>query len=144
MQQYIDFFSNHPMLSLAWLVIAGLLIFGWFKQRLSSVAQLSPTELTLQVNRHDAVVVDIRAEADFAKGHITDAKHLTAADIEAEKLSGLEKKKDVPIIVVCQAGMSAQKVAATLAKQGFTKVSILQGGMGAWTSANLPIVKAKK
>jgi rhodanese-related sulfurtransferase len=144
MQQYIEFFSNHPMLSLAWLVIAALLIIGWVKQRLSSVAQVSPTELTLQVNRHDAVVVDIRAEADFAKGHITDAKHLTAADIANEKLAGLEKKKDAPIIVVCQAGNSAYKVAADLTKQGFTKVSILQGGMGSWTSANLPIVKAKK
>lgn len=144
MQQYIEFFSNHPMLSLAWLVIAGLLIFGWLKQRFSSVSQVTPTELTLQVNRHDAVVVDIRAEADYAKGHITDAKHLTAADIAAEKLAGLEKKKDAPIIVVCQAGASAHKVAANLAKQGFTKVSILQGGMGSWTSANLPIVKAKK
>ncbi|WNO60389.1 rhodanese-like domain-containing protein [Rheinheimera sp. MMS21-TC3] len=144
MQQYIEFFSNHPMLSLAWLVIAGLLIFGWAKQRFSSVAQVTPTELTLQVNRHDAVVLDIRAEADYAKGHITDAKHLTAADIAAQKLAGLEKKKDVPIIVVCQAGMSAQKVAANLAKQGFSKVSVLQGGMSSWTSANLPIVKAKK
>ncbi|CAM3784027.1 rhodanese-like domain-containing protein [Rheinheimera salexigens] len=144
MQQYIEFFSSHPMLSLAWLVIAGLLIFSWVKQRISSVAQVTPTELTLQVNRHDAVVVDIRAEADYAKGHITAAKHLTAADIAAEKLAGLENKKDAPIIVVCQAGASSQKVAANLAKQGFTKVSVLQGGMGSWTSANLPIVKAKK
>lgn len=144
MQQYIEFFSNHPMLSLAWLVIAGLLIFGWAKQRLSSVAQVTPTELTIQVNRHDAVVLDIRAEADYGKGHITGAKHLTAADIAAQKLAGLEMKKDAPIIVVCQAGVTAHKAAANLAKQGFTKVSVLQGGMGSWTSANLPIVKAKK
>ncbi len=144
MQQYIEIFSNHPILSAVWVVLFVMLIVSMIKSRFSAVQQLSPTELTLQVNRHDAVVVDIRAEADFAKGHITGARQLALSDIEKQQLAGLEKHKAQPIIVVCQAGMTAQKAAASLIKQGFNKVSVLQGGMSGWTGASLPVVKIKR
>ena len=144
MQQYIEFFTNHPILTAIWVVLFIMLIASWVKSMFSAVKQITPTELTLQVNRSNAVVLDIRTEADFAKGHITGAKHLPLADIEKQQLAGLEKQKDVPIIVVCQAGMTASKAASSLVKQGFTTVSILQGGMGSWTGASLPVVKSKR
>ena len=144
MQQYIEFFSNHPILSAVWVVLFIMLIASWLKSMFSPVKQITPTELTLQVNRHNAQVVDIRAEVDFSKGHITAARNLSLADIEKQQLAGLEKHKAEPIILVCQAGMTAQKAAASLIKQGFTKVSVLQGGMGAWTGASLPVVKSKR
>lgn len=144
MQQYIEFFSSHPILSAVWVVLFVMLMVSIIKSRFSAVKQLSPTELTLQVNRDDAVVIDIRAEADFAKGHITGARHLALSDIEKQQLAGLEKHKAQPIIVVCQAGMTAQKAAASLIKQGFSKVSVLQGGMSGWTGASLPVVKSKR
>jgi rhodanese-related sulfurtransferase len=144
MQQYIEFVTNHPILSAVWVVLFIMLVGSWIKSLFSSVKQVNPTELTLQVNRHNAIVVDIRAEADYAKGHITGARHLTLNDIEKQQLAGLEKHKAEPIIIVCQAGMSAQKAAASLLKQGFTTVSVLQGGMGNWTGASLPVVKTKR
>uniref|UniRef100_A0A486XLS2 FIG136845: Rhodanese-related sulfurtransferase n=1 Tax=Rheinheimera sp. BAL341 TaxID=1708203 RepID=A0A486XLS2_9GAMM len=144
MQQYIDFISNHPILTAVWLVLFIMLISSLIKSRFSAIKQVSPTELTLQVNRSNAVVLDIRSEADFAKGHITGARHLPLADIEKQQLAGLEKYKAEPIIVVCQAGISAQKAAASLLKQGFTAVSVLQGGMGSWSGASLPVVKSKR
>lgn len=144
MQQYIEFFSNHPILSAIWVVLFIMLIASWVKSMFSSVRQISPTELTLQVNRHNAVVVDVRGEADFNKGHITGARNISVADIEKQQLSGLEKHKADPIILVCQAGFSVQKAAASLLKQGFTSVSVLQGGMGSWTGASLPVVKSKR
>lgn len=144
MQQYIEFFTNHPILSAVWVVLFVLLIASWLKSLFSAVKQVNPTELTLQVNRHNAQVIDIRAEADFNKGHITGARHLPMAEIEKQQLSGLEKHKDEPIIVVCQAGLTAQKAAAALLKQGFKTVAVLQGGMGSWTGASLPVVKSKR
>jgi rhodanese-related sulfurtransferase len=144
MQQYIEFVTNHPILSAVWLVLFVMLIASWLKSQFSTVKQLNPTELTLQVNRHNAIVVDIRPEADFNKGHITAARNLVLADIEKQQLAGLEKHKAEPIILVCQAGMTAQKAAASLLKQGFSSVSVLQGGMGSWTGASLPVVKSKR
>ncbi|WP_333608838.1 rhodanese-like domain-containing protein [Arsukibacterium sp.] len=144
MAQYIEFISNNPILSLLWLVIFVLLIGSWIKARLSPITQLSPTQLTLLVNREDATVLDIRGIEDYKKGHITGARHADSAELQKQAPADLEKQKDAPIIVVCQVGMTAQKAAAALMKQGFTKVSVLQGGMGAWTSASLPVVKAKR
>jgi rhodanese-related sulfurtransferase len=141
MQQYIDFLSNHPYLTAAWVALFLALIVSWIKSLTSSVKQITPTQLTLMVNREDATVIDIRADADFKKGHITGARQLTTEQINTQAVAGLENKKDAPIIVVCQAGMSAQGAAATLSKQGFTKVFVLQGGMNTWTGANLPVVK---
>ena len=139
MAQFIEFIGNHPMLGLAWVIIFVLIVGGWLKSRFSAIRQVSPTELTMLVNRQDGVVLDIRTDDDFKKGHIAGARQITE-----QKLSGLENQKDAPIIVVCQAGISAQKSAGALAKQGFTNVAVLQGGMGAWTSASLPVVKAKR
>lgn len=144
MQQYIEFVTNHPILSAVWVVLFVLLVASWVKSLFSAVKQVTPTELTLQVNRQNATVVDIRTEADFNKGHITGARHLPLAEIEKQQLAGLEKQKAEPIILVCQAGMTAQKAAASLLKQGFTAVSVLQGGMGSWTGASLPLVKSKR
>lgn len=144
MSQFIEFLGNHPLLSGIWVVLFLLIVGSWLKSMFSSIKAISPTQLTLLVNRENAVVIDIRSEDEFRKGHITDAKNIKQADIDSQKLAGLEKQKDAPIIVVCQAGISANKAAASLAKQGFSKVSILQGGMGAWTGASLPVVKTKR
>ncbi|MDX1676677.1 rhodanese-like domain-containing protein [Arsukibacterium sp.] len=144
MAQFTEFVANHPLLSLAWVVIFLLIVGGWIKSRFSAIRQVSPTELTMLVNRQDGVVVDIRNEDDFKKGHITGAIPLAASQISEQKLGGLEKQKDAPIIVVCQAGMTAQKTAVALAKQGFSNVAVLQGGMGAWSGASLPVVKSKR
>ncbi|WP_337842940.1 rhodanese-like domain-containing protein [Rheinheimera sp.] len=141
MQQYIDFLSNHPYLTAAWVVLFLALVVSWMKSLTSKIKQISPTELTMLVNRQDATVLDIRAEADFRKGHITGARNIQASQLQAAGLPGLENQKDNPIIVVCQAGMSAQSVAASLNKQGFSQVFVLQGGMNSWTGANLPLVK---
>lgn len=141
MQQYIDFLSNHPYLTAAWVVLFLALVVSWMKSLTSKIKQISPTELTMLVNRKDATVLDIRSDTDFRKGHITGARNITASQIQAAGLPGLENQKDNPIIVVCQAGMSAQGVADSLNKQGFSQVFVLQGGMNSWTGANLPLVK---
>jgi len=39
--------------------------------------------------------------------------------------------------------MTAQGAAKRLAKAGFTRVHVLEGGMGAWRSADMPVVKGK-
>ncbi|MEE2024011.1 MULTISPECIES: rhodanese-like domain-containing protein [Alkalimonas] len=143
MEQWIEFIGNNLILSLIWAALAFMLIFGMIKARLSNIKLVSPTELTMLVNRQNAAVLDIRPEADYTKGHITAAKHLPLDDIIQGKAKGLEKLKANPIIVVCQAGISAQKAAAALAKQGCSEVRVLQGGMNSWLGASLPVVRAK-
>jgi len=140
MEQYITFFSNHPMLSMAWLAIVMMIIVTTIKMKMSPIKLISPQELTLLVNREDGVLVDIRDEKEFKAKHIIDAKRLAKDKITNNDFSSLENSKDKPIIVVCNAGMSAQNVASQMLKAGFTKVNVLKGGISAWLSAGLPVV----
>lgn len=141
MDQYIEFLGNHYILTTAWIVIFFLLITSWAGSAMSPIKQVSTHDMTLLVNRENAKIVDTRAVADFNKGHITDAVNLTLDKISSEQFGALEKHKSDPIIVVCNAGISAKTAAKQLTKFGFENVSVLQGGMQTWTSANLPIVK---
>lgn len=140
MQQYIEFASNNPILSVAWVVIFVVLVVSWVKSLLSKIEFVGPNELTLKVNREDAVVVDIRSVDDYKKGHITAAKNIPLAQF-ASQIATLEKSKDAPIIVVCQMGMSAQGAAKQLLAAGFSRVAVLRGGMAKWQEASLPVVK---
>jgi rhodanese-related sulfurtransferase len=115
-------------------------VVSWVQSLLSKIQLVSPTELTLKVNREDALVLDIRGAEDFKKGHITGARNLPLAQLPTQ-LTSLEKAKDAPIIVVCFAGVSAQGAAKQLLAAGFTKVAVLAGGMQKWTGDNLPVVK---
>ena len=141
MDQLITFAMSQPLLSGAWLVIVLMIIVITIKIQMSPIKQLSTQQMTFLINRESGVVVDSRSEKDFKAGHIVDAEHLGNEKVSKNDFASLEKHKDKPIIVVCSAGLSASKVANQLAKAGFTKVSILKGGMSAWLSAGLPVTK---
>lgn len=141
MEQFSTFLANHPMLSAAWVGIFVAIIVTSIRIKMSPIKQLSPQDLTFAVNREDGVVVDIRSEKEFKNSHILDAKHISTEKVNNNDFAALEKHKDKPIIVVCAAGISASKVANQLLKAGFTKASLLKGGMNAWTGAGLPVAK---
>ena len=141
MEQFSEFVGNNALLSGAWVAIVAMIIFTTVKIKMSPVKQLSTQELTFLVNKEDGVVVDIRAEKEFKTSHILDAIHLSQEKVNKNELASLEKYKDKPIIVVCTAGISASKVAHQLFKAGFSKASLLKGGMNAWVNASLPVSK---
>ena len=55
----------------------------------------------------------------------------------------LAKAKETPVVLVCAVGVTASATAQKLVKAGFKKVSVLDGGIGAWTGASLPLAKGK-
>ncbi|CAM2783712.1 rhodanese-like domain-containing protein [Moritella viscosa] len=141
MQEYIEFASNNPALSLAWVAIAGFLIYSFGSSAMSKVKSVNNHEATALMNKENAIVVDVRAAENYRKSHILNAINVPAADIEANKLSMIEKYKNTPIIVMCDTGMSSGRAANRLAKMDFTTVYNLSGGMASWQEANLPTVK---
>lgn len=140
MQQYLEFAGNHPVLVVIWIGLLLAIIYSYLQAVFSKLKFVSPSELTLLVNREDATVVDIRSVDDFKRGHITGARNLPLAQFKAQ-LGSLENQKAAPIIVVCQAGMSAQGAARQLLDNGFSRVMVLTGGMNKWAEASLPVVK---
>lgn len=101
---------------------------------------VNPNEAVQLINREKAVVVDVCSPEEYAGGHIKDAKNVPLGDLEA-KLAATVKNKDLPLILVCASGMRSRRAVAIAKKLGYDKAQSLAGGMGAWRTANLPVVK---
>jgi rhodanese-related sulfurtransferase len=97
-------------------------------------------EATQLMNREDAVVIDVRAAEEFAKGHVLGARNIPIKDLE-RRASELDKHKAKPVIVYCGTGNSAGGGVALLRKGGFANVVNLTGGYAAWQQAGLPVEK---
>jgi len=99
---------------------------------------LSTAEAIQLINQRQGVWVDVRPTEQFRAGHIAQARSLPAAEVE-QKASALPKNK--PLLLVCETGRDSNRIAARLRTQGFAEVSVLEGGMRAWSSAGLPITQ---
>jgi rhodanese-related sulfurtransferase len=139
MQDIIIFINHHMTLSLIFVVVFFMLVVIEFMRLKRSTSHLSPAQLTSLMNHHNALVVDIRSADSFANGHIVGAISLPLSEIEA-KIKKLEKHKAQPIVIVCDTGNDAPRAATILNKQGFT-TQLLAGGIRAWRTADMPIVK---
>jgi rhodanese-related sulfurtransferase len=141
MEQLIAFASDNFFLAGIWLGLVILLIYSFIAPMLAPYTLLDTTETTFKMNKEDAIILDIRKPDVFKKGHILGARQLKKEEIDAANFNKLEKHKTQPIIVVCEMGMSAKKVASNLHKAGFSKAAVLNGGMASWTDAKLPLTK---
>jgi rhodanese-related sulfurtransferase len=102
--------------------------------------QLDSAEAVMKINREDAVVIDVREDAEVAKGRIPNAKHIPLGQLSS-RLTELQKHKGKPIIVACRSGHRSAGACGILTKNGFENVYNLSGGMIAWEQANLPVEK---
>jgi rhodanese-related sulfurtransferase len=93
------------------------------------------------MNREKAVVIDVSDAEEFAAGHVTNSKNVPLNQLD-EKLAGLVKNKELPLILVCTSGIRSNRAVATAKKLGFANVQALAGGLKAWREANLPLEKA--
>lgn len=132
-------FDNALLIGLA-LGSGIMLIWPMLRGGSAGATNLAPGDAVLLINRSNALVLDVREDAEFASGHITDARHIPLAKL-AERIKELEKFKDKPILVNCQGGVRSLKACDILRKQGFTNLNNLQGGLNAWVAAKLPVVK---
>ena len=94
-----------------------------------------------RINREKAVVIDVREPAEFAAGHITNAKNVPLAQFE-ERLPQVVKNKALPVILVCATSPRAVRAQVLARKLGYDQAEALAGGLQAWRTAGLPVVKS--
>ena len=137
MARFLEFLVNHWILSGLWLAL-----FATFVAYLNSKSgkSISPHQAILLINKHEGVFLDIRERKDFEKGHIVDAINIPLAKLH-ERSVELDKKKALPIVVVCAMGQQSGEAVKALQAKGFTSVSRMSGGMSEWLTSNLPVVK---
>jgi len=103
---------------------------------------LTPAALTLLINRENALLIDVSPQADYEGGHIVGSRHVAMSQFDPEHRD-LAKVRDLPVAVIDKTGQSSAEACKRLAKAGFKKVYWLEGGIGAWRSADLPLVKGR-
>jgi rhodanese-related sulfurtransferase len=136
------FVGNHLALSALFVILLVAVIVTQLMTLLRKYKELTPASLTLLMNRENPLLVDISPRDSYEKGHIPGAKHVLMSQFDPEN-KDLAKAKSLPVVVICRSGQTAQGAAQRLVKAGFEKVYYLGGGMGAWTQAQLPVVKGK-
>lgn len=79
--------------------------------------------------------VDVREPQELSEelGYIEGSTNIPIGSLAA-RLSELDKDKDREIITVCRSGARAHTAAQIMTKAGFSKASVLSGGMIAWNA----------
>jgi rhodanese-related sulfurtransferase len=141
-EELLAFLGRHPMLSLGLAGLTAAIIYTEIARLFRGFRGLRPAELTVLVNRENALVVDLRPIADFDKGHIPGSKNVQMSQFDPENRQ-LAPAKGLPVVLVCKTGMTASDAAKRLKKAGFQRVYVLDGGIGGWQQAELPLVKGR-
>jgi rhodanese-related sulfurtransferase len=119
------------------LLSGGALLWPGLQRRGQKVSLLQATQL---INQGKGVVLDVRDPAQFAGGHVRDARNIPLKELP-KRISELEKFKSKSVIVTCQSGMQSAKAALQLKKAGFNEAVSLNGGLSAWQAQGLPVAK---
>jgi rhodanese-related sulfurtransferase len=142
MQRLFEFIGHHPYLASAAVLVAAVVAFYEIRERIQAFAALSAMQAVRLMNQ-GALVIDLRGKELYDAGHISDARNVPVAQLEAQAES-LKKWRDKNVITYCDSGVNGATGARTLMKLGFTKVFNLQGGLNAWVKDNLPLAKSSQ
>ena len=141
MEQLSEFVLNNLLLFAALVVVMVMLIKAELDHQANKGSFLSPANAIRLMNNDDEIlIIDIRAAADFKKGHIKGAKNMPLSDF-AKSIDGISGEKDRPVLIYCNSGNTVMRAIKLLKKAGFEKVNNLAGGIAAWKEANMPLSK---
>lgn len=83
------------------------------------------------------LLVDVREESEWARGHMPGAIHLSKGIIERDVEQRIPNKLE-RIVLYCGGGFRSVLAAESLQKMGYTNAFSLAGGWRAWVEAGYP------
>jgi rhodanese-related sulfurtransferase len=86
------------------------------------------------------ILVDVREESEWARGHIPNALHLGKGIIERDIEKAIPEK-GATVVLYCGGGFRSALAAENLQKMGYTNVISMDGGWREWTQAGFPTIK---
>ena len=140
MSEFSVFVSNNLFLFLALSVIVALILRMELKRVLRGFKDVTPAEAVTLINREDAFVLDVREDNELAQGKIAGAKHI-ALSVLKQRVEEIKEAAEKPVIAYCKTGMRSSHACEILKQHNFSNVVNLKGGVTAWQTANLPLVK---
>lgn len=141
MEQLSEFIINNLILFAALFVVMVMLIKSELDHQANRGLLVTPPMAIRLMNNHDdALIIDLRAAADYKTGHIKGAKSSPLNDF-AKDVASFSSYKDKPVLIYCNSGNTATRAIKLLKNAGFDKINNLDGGIAAWKEANMPLVK---
>jgi rhodanese-related sulfurtransferase len=86
------------------------------------------------------ILVDVREESEWSRGHIPGAVHLGKGIIERDVEKAIPDK-DAEIVLYCGGGYRSALAADNLQKMGYRNVISMDGGWRGWTESGYPVIK---
>ena len=140
MEVYLVFAGKHSMLMMGLVAIIGLIIWAEYSRATRKYKMVGTNEAVLLLNRDNTIVLDVREDNETRDGKLKGAKHIPLAKLKA-RIAELEAFKAQPVLVYCRSGNRSAHACSILTQEGFAAVYNLDGGIGAWEAANLPLSK---
>jgi len=92
------------------------------------------------MNQQGALLLDVREADEYAAIHAPNAKLIPLRQL-GSRLQEIAPYKDKPIVVMCRSGRRSAKAVELLQQAGYTQVSNIKGGITAWESDGLEVIK---
>ncbi|MCK9537556.1 rhodanese-like domain-containing protein [Dokdonella sp.] len=137
-----EFLGNHLLLTLAFVGVLVALAVVEAQRFTRGYSALSPAGLTQLINRDNALLIDLSSREDFEKGHVPGARNVLPSQFDPQSKE-LAKSRELPVALVCRNGQASARAARRLKQAGFSKVYWLDGGLGAWRQAQMPLAKGR-
>ncbi len=99
------------------------------------VVNLTPQRANDLIANGEVEVIDVRSQAEWARGHVPGARLLSLEEVRANP--GLLPRKGV--LFVCAGGVRSQTAARAAFQHGIEHVYSLTGGTLSWIKAGLPL-----
>ena len=105
------------------------------------VRETTVPEIRARLERGDTfLLVDVREDHEWAKGHLPGAAHLGKGVIERD-IETAVPDLNREMVLYCGGGYRSALAADALQKMGYTNVASMDGGYRGWTEAGFPTEK---
>lgn len=136
---FVDFVNQNIFWFIAWAILFNLVILSYIRGSVSGAKQVSALEMPALQRGGKSIVIDVNKADQYALSHISKSVNIPLEEIN-DSNKPLLKYKNKTVILCCQSGGRSQSAAKQLLALGFSNVTILKGGLMAWTKENLPTV----
>ena len=129
---------RNGMLALA--VAAALMFLPRLVRRFKAGLMITPEMLRALQAESGVAVVDVRDAKDFTgeTGHVPGALNLPLGELPA-RIEELAPWRKDGVVLICRTQVRSGEAARLLAKQGFSDLRVVRGGMLAWRESGYPI-----
>ncbi len=100
----------------------------------AEIKEISVAEARNMMESEPLIILDVREEREFKRGHIPGAIHISRGILEF-KVTEEIPDRNTAVLVYCQTGGRAALAAYTLKQMGYENVTSMAGGWDEWCNA---------